>query len=91
MRDSLLKYTNHDTRMMELLGLHGEGYSEAANDVNWREIVGRHNLLFNDQRHEQAGANEIQDDHGVLTQICTRISFELHPRVFFRLYFGGTE
>ena len=47
--------------------------------------------LHSDQGDEKAGANEVQDNQDSMAKRKTRISFELHPFVFYEMYHLGVE
>ena len=78
--DAFQIYSDDDTRM---LGLLGQDASANPNDagVNWRQLVG---LSAAEQERRRRDVNAENGD----TPRRTRLSYELHPDVFYEMWFG---
>ena len=75
--DAFRIYSDDDTRMLELLGLE----ASANPNVNWRQLVG---LSAAGQERRRSDVNAENRD----TPRRTRLSYELHPDVFYEMWFG---
>ena len=80
--DAFSTYSDDNTRMLTLLGLDPNANPNEGEQVDWRQLTG-----FRGLRRRN---NEDEAGNGT-TPRRTRLSYELHPDVFWNMWFGDLD